>query len=178
MKKSNVVLYVVIGVLAIAFIGGIFGLSDEETSLSATNVINNTISMNSYKNSYMTNEATENMVKKEVLNEKKTETLSKEESLDTKKSSNTSSNVKESTSKKETNSTSKTSTNSSKKTNSKAPVTSNSDKNDKTSQTVWVGNTGTKYHRQSCRTLKGKGHKITLKEALAEGREPCKVCKP
>ena len=41
---------------------------------------------------------------------------------------------------------------------------------------VWVGETGTKYHNQGCRTLKGKGHQITMQQALAEGREPCKVC--
>lgn len=41
---------------------------------------------------------------------------------------------------------------------------------------VWIGDTGTKYHYQSCRTLKGNGHQITLEQALAEGREPCKVC--
>ena len=41
---------------------------------------------------------------------------------------------------------------------------------------VWVGNTGTKYHRQDCRTLKAKGHQITMQQALAEGREACKVC--
>ena len=44
------------------------------------------------------------------------------------------------------------------------------------SQMVWVGNTGTKYHVQSCRTLKGKGHQITMQQALAEGRQACKVC--
>lgn len=46
------------------------------------------------------------------------------------------------------------------------------------SQNVWVGKTGTKYHRQNCRTLRGKGHTITYKQAIAEGREPCKVCNP
>lgn len=44
------------------------------------------------------------------------------------------------------------------------------------SQMVWIGDTGTKYHKQSCRTLKGNGHQITMEQALAEGREPCKVC--
>lgn len=46
------------------------------------------------------------------------------------------------------------------------------------SQTVYIGETGTKYHRQSCGTLKGNGRPITLDEALAQGREACKVCKP
>ena len=41
---------------------------------------------------------------------------------------------------------------------------------------VWVGETGDKYHIQSCRTLKGKGHQITLQQALSEGRQACKVC--
>lgn len=51
--------------------------------------------------------------------------------------------------------------------------TSNDDDN---SQMVWVGETGTKYHNEGCRTLKGNGHQITLQQAFAEGREPCKVC--
>ncbi len=44
------------------------------------------------------------------------------------------------------------------------------------SENVWVGETGTKYHIQSCRTLRGKGHQITMFQALAEERQPCKVC--
>lgn len=44
------------------------------------------------------------------------------------------------------------------------------------SEIVWVGETGKKYHVQGCRTLKGKGHQITLKQALSEGRQACKVC--
>lgn len=44
------------------------------------------------------------------------------------------------------------------------------------SKVVWVGDTGTKYHVKGCRTLKGKGHQITLEQALKEGRQPCKVC--
>lgn len=47
---------------------------------------------------------------------------------------------------------------------------------DENSQMVWVGDSGTKYHNESCRTLKGNKHQITLQQALAEGREPCKVC--
>lgn len=43
---------------------------------------------------------------------------------------------------------------------------------------TWVGDTGTKYHRKTCRTLKGNGHQITMKQALSEGRTACKVCKP
>lgn len=41
---------------------------------------------------------------------------------------------------------------------------------------VWVGDTGNKYHYQDCRTLRGKGHQITVQQALAEGRQACKVC--
>lgn len=47
-----------------------------------------------------------------------------------------------------------------------------------TSATVWIGETGTKYHRQDCRTLKGNKYEIILKEAQSQGREPCKVCNP
>lgn len=48
----------------------------------------------------------------------------------------------------------------------------------KSSRTVYVGATGNKYHKQGCGTLKGKGHAISLDEALAEGRTPCKRCNP
>ena len=58
---------------------------------------------------------------------------------------------------------------------SKARSTS-SNSSTSNSQMVWVGNTGAKYHVQSCRTLKGKGHQITMQQALAEGRQACKVC--
>ena len=43
---------------------------------------------------------------------------------------------------------------------------------------VYIGATGTKYHRQSCSTLKGKGKAVTLNDALSQGKEPCKRCKP
>lgn len=42
--------------------------------------------------------------------------------------------------------------------------------------TVWIGETGTKYHRSYCRTLKGNKYEITLSQAKNQGREPCKVC--
>jgi hypothetical protein len=45
-------------------------------------------------------------------------------------------------------------------------------------RTVYRGKTGTKYHLESCHTLRGKGIPIRLSEAKREGREPCKVCKP
>lgn len=43
---------------------------------------------------------------------------------------------------------------------------------------VYRGKTGTKYHLQSCRTLRGKGIPIKLSEAKRDGREACKICKP
>lgn len=70
------------------------------------------------------------------------------------------------------NSDSKKSKNSSKKSSS----SSSKDKESSSSGYVWVGETGFKYHKQTCPTLKGNGHKITLKEAKAQGREACKVC--
>ena len=50
--------------------------------------------------------------------------------------------------------------------------------NDTTEKTVWIGETGTKYHYSNCRTLRGNKYEITLQEALNQGREPCKVCNP
>lgn len=200
MKNNKTVLYVVIGILAVALLGGIMDLTKkDETSVSATNILNNTKATSIFANSSAINKIKENVVEKEETNEEKIEQVSKEESKDTEKNSSNSSNEKttvteepkqENTSQKETSNTSNQSTSTSSsntnKTNNKTTTSSSSSSSvsnastsdDETSETVWVGNTGTKYHRQSCRTLKGKGHKITLKEALAEGREPCKVCKP
>lgn len=45
-------------------------------------------------------------------------------------------------------------------------------------ETVYIGNTGTKYHKESCRTLKGNGTAISLDDAIAQGRTACKVCNP
>ena len=70
-------------------------------------------------------------------------------------------------------SSSSSSSSSSAKSSSQSAPASSSNSN---SQMVWIGETGTKYHNQSCRTLKGKGHQITLQQAQAEGRAPCKVC--
>lgn len=53
-----------------------------------------------------------------------------------------------------------------------------STENNNIEQMVWVGNTGNKYHKQNCSTLKGNGHQITYQQAIAEGRQACKVCKP
>ena len=43
-------------------------------------------------------------------------------------------------------------------------------------KTVWVGKTGTKYHKENCRTLRETKREITLEEALRQGREACNVC--
>ncbi len=42
---------------------------------------------------------------------------------------------------------------------------------------VHITNTGSKYHRAGCRTLKSD-REVTLDEAKAMGLEPCKVCNP
>ncbi len=44
------------------------------------------------------------------------------------------------------------------------------------SKTVYVGKTGNKYHQSDCYTLNGNGRKITLRNALDEGRKPCSIC--
>ncbi|MDP4133614.1 MAG: stalk domain-containing protein [Bacillota bacterium] len=49
---------------------------------------------------------------------------------------------------------------------------------DTNTQYVYIGTTGDKYHKENCRTLKNGAIKITLSEALAEGRIPCKICYP
>lgn len=47
-----------------------------------------------------------------------------------------------------------------------------------TASTVYIGKTGSKYHRQNCRTLKGNGSAISLSDAKSQGRTACKICKP
>lgn len=43
---------------------------------------------------------------------------------------------------------------------------------------VYVTRTGSKYHRDGCGSLSRSKIEITLKEAKAEGYEPCKRCNP
>jgi len=43
---------------------------------------------------------------------------------------------------------------------------------------VYVTPTGRKYHRKSCRTLRGNTRALPRRDAEAHGYEPCKVCKP
>lgn len=43
---------------------------------------------------------------------------------------------------------------------------------------VYIGKSGTKYHRNTCHTIKNYAEKISLKEALEQGRTPCGICKP
>lgn len=46
------------------------------------------------------------------------------------------------------------------------------------SQTVYITNTGAKYHENGCRYLKKSKIPISLSNAQAQGYEPCKVCSP
>lgn len=43
-------------------------------------------------------------------------------------------------------------------------------------QTVYITDTGSKYHNAGCRHLKESKHAISLSEAQARGYEPCKHC--
>ena len=45
-----------------------------------------------------------------------------------------------------------------------------------TERIVYIGDSGTKYHKANCKTLKGNAYAITYAEAIAQGRTPCKVC--
>lgn len=42
--------------------------------------------------------------------------------------------------------------------------------------TVYITDTGTKYHNSGCRFLKDSQYAISLDEAIAQGYEPCQVC--
>ena len=43
---------------------------------------------------------------------------------------------------------------------------------------VYIAKTGKKYHLENCRTLRGEKEAIDLNEAIKNGYEACKVCKP
>lgn len=44
--------------------------------------------------------------------------------------------------------------------------------------TVYITDTGSKYHSSGCRTLKKSRIETTLKKAIANGYEPCGICHP
>lgn len=46
------------------------------------------------------------------------------------------------------------------------------------SQTVYITNSGTKYHKEGCRFLSKSKIEISLSDAIAKGYEVCSVCKP
>ena len=45
-------------------------------------------------------------------------------------------------------------------------------------ETVYITNTGEKYHRSGCRYLRKSKIAISLSNAKSRGYEPCKVCNP
>ena len=45
-------------------------------------------------------------------------------------------------------------------------------------QTVYVTDTGEKYHRDACRYLAKSKNAIELSEAISQGYGACKICKP
>ena len=49
---------------------------------------------------------------------------------------------------------------------------------DSTASTVYIGKTGSKYHRQTCRTLKGNGSAISLSDSKSQGRTACTAPSP
>ncbi|MCI1966846.1 MAG: MBL fold metallo-hydrolase [Oscillospiraceae bacterium] len=49
---------------------------------------------------------------------------------------------------------------------------------DNQSVTVYITDTGSKYHRDGCRYLKKSKHPISLKDAKAQGYGPCSRCNP
>ena len=49
---------------------------------------------------------------------------------------------------------------------------------DNQSVTVYITDTGSKYHRTGCKYLKKSKHAISLKDAKAQGYGPCSICNP
>ncbi len=47
-----------------------------------------------------------------------------------------------------------------------------------TEKIVYIAKTGKKYHLENCRTLRGEKEAVDLNEAIKNGYEACKICKP
>ena len=60
--------------------------------------------------------------------------------------------------------------------NSTEIINNASTSSDVQGEIVYVGKTGSKYHYKDCRTLKDGACPMSLSDAEAEGRTPCKVC--
>ena len=60
----------------------------------------------------------------------------------------------------------------------KANETISENKINETEKIVYIAKTGKKYHLENCRTLRGEKEAIDLNEAIKNGCEACKVCKP
>ena len=56
--------------------------------------------------------------------------------------------------------------------------TVNENKINGTEKIVYIAKTGKKYHLENCRTLRGDKEAIDLNEAIKNGYEACKICKP
>ena len=59
-----------------------------------------------------------------------------------------------------------------------ANETINENKINDAEKIVYIAKTGKKYHLENCRTLRGEKEAIDLNEAIKNGYEVCKVCKP
>ena len=56
--------------------------------------------------------------------------------------------------------------------------TVNENKINETEKIVYIAKTGKKYHLENCRTLQGDKEAVDLNEAIKNGYEACKICKP
>ena len=59
-----------------------------------------------------------------------------------------------------------------------ANETVSENKINETEKIVYIAKTGKKYHLENCRTLRGEKEAVDLNEAIKNGYEVCKVCKP
>ena len=59
-----------------------------------------------------------------------------------------------------------------------ANETISENKINETEKIVYIAKTGKKYHLENCRTLRGEKEAIDLNEAIKNGYESCKICKP
>lgn len=154
--------------------------NNQPTASIGNNVINNEIANTTMQNSVIENTSsditnTTNVIDNQIIENTVNTTTSVKETEKTNTQVQSSSSSTKTSNTPQASTSSPTSTKNSSKSATSSSGTSSS-KEQSNSDTVWVGETGSKYHYQSCPTLKGKGHPISLSEAKAQGREPCKVC--
>ena len=161
--KKFILLLIILSVLIIQCSNEYSGESEKSETESIEDVADNFVYEEAETNIIKTNETKSKTVYKEnKKNEVKTETKINETKTNEIKAANE-------------NKENKANENSEIK-NSNETIGEN--KINETEKIVYIAKTGKKYHLENCRTLRGEKEAIDLNEAIKNGYEACKICKP